>query len=157
MSCFCVTDEQGLKSFDCTSQLIVIDSGHKITVLIWLVCFSWGLTKFNSFTDKFFIMKLSRWDGSLRKHKPSLPCSISLSNNCVTIKACCKNVNRQHQSSIQQKSNPTIFHQAFLSRPSFVFWQRKVGKMHLLCNRVLFNPSILNFCCLEFHYITTGC
>ena len=45
-------------------------------------------------------MKLLRWDGwflhyntgYLRKHKPSVPCSVLLSNNYVIIKPCSRNI-----------------------------------------------------------------
>ena len=45
-------------------------------------------------------MKLLRWDGwflpcytgPLRKYKPSVPCSVLLSNNYLTVKACNRNI-----------------------------------------------------------------
>ena len=94
--------------------------------------------------------------GSVRKYNLSVPCSVLLSNNRVAVKACISlNLNllaapiqdtakHQHSSSCQ----------AFLSRSSFVPWQRKVGKMHLLCNRTLFNPSSFNFCYSESSVIS---
>ena len=94
--------------------------------------------------------------GSLRKHKPSLPCSILLSNNYVIIKTCIRNIKGQHQSRLQQKSQLKSFRQAFLSWPSFIPWQRKVCKMHILCNRTLFYPSSLNSCYSELNYLTTA-
>ena len=51
----------------------------------------------------------------------------------------------QHQSSVQWKSQPKSSWKAFLSMPSVIPWQRKVGKMHQLCNRTLFYPSSLIF------------
>ena len=98
------------------------------------------------------MMRLLRWDGSLRKYILSLRCSVSLSNNYVTVKSCSRNINGQHQPSIQRKSLPARFRQDFLSRTSFVPWQRKVGKMHLLCDRTLFYPSSLNFCQSELYH-----
>ena len=78
---------------------------------------------------------------SLRKHKPSLPCSLLLSNNYVIIKACSGNI----MGSVQRKSQLTSSRQTFLSRPSFVSWQIKVDKIDLLCDRTLFYPSSINF------------
>ena len=96
-------------------------------------------------------MKLLRWDccfivtlvpwASIRHLCPVLYCF-------QTIMGSQKLVVRtygQHQSSVQWKSQPKSSWKAFLSMPSVIPWQRKVGKMHQLCNRTLFYPSSLIF------------
>ena len=86
--------------------------------------------------------------------KPTVPCSALLSNNYVIIKACGRNIKGSTNLPYSKKVNLTV-HQTFLSRPSFVSWQRKVRKMRLLWDRMLFYPTSLNICCLEVNYITT--
>ena len=88
-------------------------------------------------------MKLLTWDGSLRKHKPSVPNSISQSNNCVTIKTSSKNTNGQHQSSIQQKSHPASFRQAFLPTPSFLGKEKSVKCTYLVTGRCFIHPLLI--------------
>ena len=73
-------------------------------------------------------------------------------NNYVIVKGTLRAAPIQRKAKTQSASSC----QAFLSRPSFVPWQRKVSKMHLHCNRPLFYPSSINFCYLEFNYITTA-
>ena len=105
-------------------------------------------------------MKLLRWDGSLRKHEPSVPCSILLSNNYVTIKTCSRNINRQHNlaysKKITQQVPVTLF---FQDLPSFLGKEKLVKCTYFVtghCFSILF-PSSLNFCYLGFNYITTAC
>ena len=83
--------------------------------------------------------------GSLRKHKPSVLCSVSLSNYYVIVKAFSRNISGSTNLAYSKKSQPASSCHSFLSRPSFVPWQRKVGKNHLLCDRTLFYPSSLIF------------
>ena len=65
--------------------------------------------------------------GSLTKHKP---CVCTLFR--TAIKPLC-----DHKRNIIGSANPAIL--------PFFFWQRKVDKLHLLCNSMLFYPSSLNF------------
>ena len=53
-------------------------------------------------------MKLLRWDGwflhcntgSLRKHKPSVPCFVLLSNSYMIVKACTRNINLAYSENV---------------------------------------------------------
>ena len=56
------------------------------------------------------MMRSLRWDvycntGSLRKYKPSVPCSISLSNTYVTVQACSRNITRSTNLAHREKVN----------------------------------------------------
>ena len=56
------------------------------------------------------MMKSLRWDvhcntGSLMKYKPSVPCSISLSNIYVTVKACSRNITNSTNLAYRKKEN----------------------------------------------------
>ena len=95
--------------------------------------------------------------GSLRKHKPPVTCSISLSKNYVIVKPFSRNINRQRQSSVEKKCQSASPSQVFLSRPSLILWQRKVSKTHLLCDRILIYLSSLNLYYSEFSYINAAC
>ena len=50
------------------------------------------------------------------------------------------------------KNQPRSSNLAFLWRSTFIPWQRKVDKMILVYNRVLFYQTSLNFCNLGFNY-----
>ena len=90
--------------------------------------------------------------GSTGKHKPSVPCSILLSNNYVIVKGTLWAAPIQGTA----KNQSTSSNQAFLSRLSFVPSERKVGKMHLLCDKMLLYPSSINFCYSEINDITAA-
>ena len=100
------------------------------------------------------MMKSLRWDvccntGSLRKHKPSVPCSISLSNIYVSVQACRRNIMSSTNLVNREKVN-----QAFFSRSFFVLLQNlptwgqdailSILPSFLLF-RVLYHQSILSF------------
>ena len=118
-------------------------SSHKITALVWLVCFSDGLSaldvtkkrlifvlkdllRFSGFTDKFF-MKLLGWDDCFTETLASwwsighlYSCFVSLSNNYVIVKAFSKNISGSTNLAYSKKVNlqvPVRF--SFLGLPLF--------------------------------------
>ena len=69
-----------------------------------------NLLSFSDFTEKFFVMKSLRWDvhcntSSQRKHKPSVHCSISVSNIYMTIKAFSRNITSSTNLAYREKVN----------------------------------------------------
>ena len=94
-------------------------------------------------------------NGSLRKHNSSVPCFVLLSNNYVIVKAFSRNIMACTNLAYSEKVNLQVSIELSLSRPSFIPWQRKVGKIELLCDKT-FCPSFHNFCYSEFSYITAA-
>ena len=105
--------------------------GHKITVLIWLVCSTKGLstlkvqkvigklflrfTKLVEFVLSYFnffhneVIKIRQlFHCTLRKNKLSLPCSVSASNNYVILKACNRNITGKATPVYNEKINPEV-------------------------------------------------
>ena len=72
------------------------------------------------------MMKSLRWDvhcntGSLRKHKPSVPCSILLSNIYVTVQACSRNITSSTNLANREKVNLQVpIRLSFQGRSSFL-------------------------------------
>ena len=107
-------------------------------------------------------MNLLRWDGwllhyntdYLRKHTPSVPCSVLLSNNYVIIKPCRRNIKDSTNLAYSENVNIEVPVRLSFPKPFLAPWQKKVHKIYLLCNGTLLYPSSLNFCYSEFNYVT---
>ena len=68
--------------------------------------------------------------GSLRKHKPFVPYSVSLSNNDVIAKAFSRNITGSSNLPYSKKLNPQV--PVWLSFQDLTLF---LGKMHLLCKK----------------------
>ena len=120
-------------------------SSHEITALIWLVCFSEGLSRldatkkknnfclkdllrFSGFTDKFFIMKLLGWDDCFTETlvpwwsiSHSYSCFVLLSNNYVIVKAFSGNILGSTNLAYSKKVNLQVpIRLSFLGLPWFL-------------------------------------
>ena len=93
--------------------------------------------------------------GCLRRHEASAPCSISLSNNSVIVKACSRNAMGSINLAYSEKSTYK-FLSGFPFKIVLHSLVKKVRTMHLLCDRALFYSSSLNFCYSRPNYITTA-
>ena len=88
----------------------------------------------------------------LKKNELHLPCSVSVWDNYVILKAWYWNITSK--TTPVYKNQPRSYPRAFLLRPTSVSRQREVGKMHLVFDRTLFSPLSLNFFRSEFNHIT---
>ena len=86
---------------------------HKVTLIQW-------------FTDNFFVIKLLIWDGYFTVKVAPLG-SINQIDHVLYCRA---------TPVYSEKINLEV--PAFLLRPTFILWQRKVGKMLLASDRTLF-------------------
>ena len=114
----------------------------------------WTLCSFSDFTGIFFITLL-RWNGCFIATVAAWG-SITHLYPVLLLPSNKEEHEHMGQFTVQWKSQPTTSCQGFLSRPSFAPWQRKVSKMHLLCDRTLFYPSSLNFFYSKINYITAA-
>ena len=115
------------------------------------------LLQFSGLTDKFFVMKLLRWDvhrstGSLKKHKPSLPCYIPLSSIYMTIKTCNRNITSSANLAYREKVNIQVsVRLSFQGLSSFLDNEKSTKCTYFVSGRCFIHP--LNFCYSKFNYI----
>ena len=90
--------------------------------------------------DSFFTVTLA----PLSSISYLLPCFVLLSDNCIN--ACSRNITDYATTpDYKEKINLKILC-AFLSRPNFISWPRKVSLMFLLSMKILFYPLSFNVC-----------
>ena len=97
-------------------------------------------------------MKSLRWDGlflhcttgSLRKHKPSVPCSILLSNNYVIIKPCRRNI--KGSTNLAYSKNVTLevpVRLSFQSLPLFLGNEKSTKCTYFATGCCFIHPSLI--------------
>ena len=108
-------------------------------------------------------MKLLRWDGwflhcntcSLRKHKPSVTCSVLLPNNYVIVKACGRNIKGSINLAYSENVNlevPIRFF--FQSLPSFFGKEKSTKCTYFAIGRCFIHlPSIFATQSLSLQHI----
>ena len=92
-------------------------------------------------------------NGILRKHKLPLHCSLLPPGNYVIVKAYSRSITSRSTPTYSEKStykcSSRVFiyflHRTFLSSPTFIPCLRKVDKMLLVSNRMLFILFLLIF------------
>ena len=105
-----------------------------------------------------FIMKLLRWDGwfphcntgSLRKHKPSVQCSVLLSNNYVIIKPCSRNIKGSTNLAYSENVNLEVPVRLSLQSLPLLLGKEKSTKCNYFATGRCFIHPLLIF------YITTS-
>ena len=107
------------------------------------------LLQFSGLTDKFFMMKLLRWDvhcstGSLKKHKPSIPCYISLSSIYMTIKACSRNITSSTNLAYREKVNIQVsVRLSFQGLSSFFDNEKSTKCTYCVSGRCFIHPLLI--------------
>ena len=88
---------------------------------------------------------LFHWNtGSLRKHEPSVPCSISLSNNYVTVKACSRNITGSTNLAYSEKVNLQVpFRLSFQALPSFLGKEKPAKCTYFATGRCFIHPPLI--------------
>ena len=97
-------------------------------------------------------MKLLRWDGlflhcntgSLRKHNPSVPCSVLLSNNYVIIKPCSRNIKGSTDLAYSENLNlefPVRLN--FQRLPSFLGKEKSTKCTYFAIGRCFIHPPLI--------------
>ena len=82
---------------------------------------------------------------SLRKHKPSVPCSVSLSNNYVIVKAFSRNITDSTNLAFRKKVNQQVpVRLSFQDLPLY-FGKEKSAKCTYIVTRRCFIHSPLTF------------
>ena len=95
------------------------------------------------------MMKSLRWDidcntGSLRKYKPSLPFSISLSNIYVTVQACSRNITSSTNLANREKVNLQVpIRLSFQGRSSFLDKEKSAECTCMGSGCYFIHPSII--------------
>ena len=99
---------------------------------------------------------LLHWNtGSIRKHKPSVLCSVLLSNNSVIVKAFSKNISSRTNVAYSEKVNLQVpIRLSFQGLPSFLAKEKLAKSTYFATGHYFIHPP-LNFCYSEFNYIST--
>ena len=93
-------------------------------------------------------MKLLRWDGwflhcntgSLRKQKPSVSCSVLLSNNYMIVKACTRNINLAHSENVNLEVPVRVSFQTF---SSFLGKEKSTKCIYFAIGRCFIHPLLI--------------
>ena len=88
---------------------------------------------------------LLHWNtGSLRKHKPSLPCSILLSTNYVTVKACSRNITGSTNLAYNEKANLQVpVRLSFQGLPSFLGKGKSTKCTYFVTGHCFIHPPLI--------------
>ena len=82
--------------------------------------------------------------GSLRKHKPSVSCSVLLSNNYVIIKTCSKNIMGSTNLVYSEKVNPKVpVRLSFQCLPLFLVKEKLTKCSYFTTGYCFINPPII--------------
>ena len=97
-------------------------------------------------------MKLLRWDGwflhcntgSLKKHKPSVPCSVLLSNNYMIVKACTRNIKGSTNLAYSENVNLEVpARLPFQSFPSYLGKEKFTKCIYFATGRCFIHPPLI--------------
>ena len=81
--------------------------------------------------------------GFLRKHKPFVPCSVSLSNNCDR-KSLQQEHHGKHRSTVQKKVNLEVLVRfPFQGHPLLLGEEKSAKRTYFAARRCLINPSLI--------------
>ena len=82
--------------------------------------------------------------GSLRKHKPSVPCSVLISNNYVIVKTCSRNITGSTDLAYSEKVNLQVSVQlSFQSLPSFLVKEKSATCTYFATRRYFIHPPLI--------------
>ena len=82
--------------------------------------------------------------GSLRKHKPAVLCSVSLSNTYVIVKACSRNIIGSTILMYSEKVNPQVpVRLSFQGLPSFLGKEKSTKCTYFATGRFFIHPHLV--------------
>ena len=102
-------------------------------------------------------MEWLHWNntGSLRKHKPFIPCSVLLSNNYVIVKACSRNITGSTSLAYSEKFNLQVpIRLPFQCLPSFLSKEMFTKYTYIMTGCCFVHPLLI-FASQTLIYITT--
>ena len=83
--------------------------------------------------------------GSLRKHKPSVPCSVLLLKKYVIVKACSRNISGSTNLMYSKKTNlPVQVRLSFQGLPSFLGKEKSVKCTYFATGHCFIHPPLIS-------------